>query len=131
MFPILWSVFFEPFSAGDIRQVPSVPRVEAGRKVKQELRNCPRLPLNGRILLLWKDRNQQIRQLHALMRNISGGGALVQSYRALPVGTMVRIRSRKLFFAAGCARVQHCSRSGLTYRIGLKFYKDLAARYWD
>jgi hypothetical protein len=94
-----------------------------------DLRIHQRVPLRGVIHLLWRDGDLRIRSLHALARNISAGGALVQSYRALPVGCFVRIRSNKLFFLAGCARVQHCARRGLTYRIGLKFDSELSARF--
>jgi len=80
-------------------------------------------------MLVWKDDKARIRYLHALTRNISSSGVLVVSCRSLPAGTFVRIRSKKLFFLAGCARVQHCKRRHLIYYIGLKFYSDLSARY--
>jgi hypothetical protein len=53
----------------------------------------------------------------------------VQSYRKLPVGTLVRLRSNQLFFISGFARVKHCARRGMIYRIGLKFFSDLSARF--
>jgi hypothetical protein len=93
-----------------------------------ELRAHKRVSLWGRIVLVWKD-GEEIRSMPALARNVSTGGALVQSYRKLPVGSFVRLRSNKLFFISGCARVQHCARHGLTYRIGLKFFNDLSARF--
>jgi hypothetical protein len=67
--------------------------------------------------------------MYGLAKNLSSGGALVQSYRGLPVGCFVRLRSNKLFFMSGCAKVQHCARRGLTYHIGLKFYNDLSTRF--
>jgi hypothetical protein len=93
-----------------------------------ELRAHKRVSLWGRIVLVWKD-GEEVRSMPALARNVSTGGALVQSYRKLPVGSFVRLRSSKLFFISGCARVQHCARRGLTYRIGLKFFNDLSARF--
>jgi len=93
-----------------------------------ELRAHKRVSLWGRIVLLWKD-GDEVRSMPALARNVSTGGALVQSYRKLPVGSFVRLRSNKLFFISGCARVQHCARHGLTYHIGLKFFNDLSARF--
>jgi hypothetical protein len=93
-----------------------------------ELRTHKRLSLWGRIVLVWKD-GDQVRSMPALARNISTGGALVHSYRKLPVGSFVRLRSNQLFFISGCARVQHCARRGLTYQIGLKFFSDLSDRF--
>jgi PilZ domain len=93
-----------------------------------ELRAHKRVSLWGRIVLVWKD-GSEVRSMPALARNVSTGGALVQSYRKLPVGSFVRLRSNKLFFISGCARVQHCARRGLTYQIGLKFFNDLSARF--
>lgn len=93
-----------------------------------ELRAHKRVSLWGRIVLLWKD-GDEVRSMPALARNVSTGGALVQSYRKLPVGSFVRLRSNTLFFISGCARVQHCARRGLTYKIGLKFFNDLSARF--
>jgi hypothetical protein len=93
-----------------------------------ELRAHKRVSLWGRIVLVWKD-GDEVRSMPALARNVSTGGALVQSYRKLPVGCFVRLRSNKLFFISGCARVQHCARRGLTYHIGLKFFNDLSARF--
>jgi len=93
-----------------------------------ELRAHKRISLWGRIVLVWKD-GEAVRSMPALARNVSTGGAMVQSYRKLPVGSFVRLRSDKLFFISGCARVQHCARRGLTYHIGLKFFNDLSARF--
>jgi hypothetical protein len=96
---------------------------------KAELRAHPRVSLRGLIVLAWRDQDQEIRFLRVIIRNIASGGALVRSYRPLPMGAFVRIRSQKLFILAGSARVQRCSRRGLMYDIGLKFYKDLSARF--
>jgi hypothetical protein len=93
-----------------------------------DLRTHQRLSLWGRIVLVWKD-GDQLRTTQALARNVSTGGALVQSYRKVPVGSFVRIRSSQLFFLSGCARVQHCVRRGLTYQIGLKFFSHLSDRF--
>ena len=41
----------------------------------------------------WRDETRQIRNMHSLVRNVSGGGALVLSYRPLPVGAFIRIRA--------------------------------------
>ena len=79
-------------------------------------------------MLVWKD-GERIRSTYGLAKNVSSGGALVQSYRALPVGCLVRLRSNPLYFVSGFAKVKHCARRGLTYNIGLKFYKDLSARF--
>jgi hypothetical protein len=85
--------------------------------------------VRGQIELVWRDAKQRIRSMEAKARNVSRAGALVQCYHALPVGSFVRIRSAELYFLAGCARVQHCSRRGFTYQIGLKFHAELPARY--
>ena len=107
------------------------PRVLASSKPpsKAELRAHPRVSLRGLIVLAWRDQDQEIKYLRAIIRNVGSGGALVQSYRPLPLGSFVHIRSEKLFFLAGSARVQRCTRRGLMYDIGLKFYKDLSARF--
>ena len=94
-----------------------------------ENRAHPRVALRGQIELVWRDAKQNIRSMEAKMRNASRAGALVQCHHALPVGCFVRIRSTELYFLSGCARVQHCSRRGFTYHIGLKFYAELPARY--
>lgn len=89
----------------------------------------PRVTLRGQIELVWRDAKQNIRSMEAKVRNVSRAGALVHCHHALPVGAFVRIRSTELYFLAGCARVQHCSRRAFTYHIGLKFYAELPARY--
>ena len=89
----------------------------------------PRVTLRGQVELVWRDAKQNIRSAEAKVRNVSRAGALVQCHHALPVGSFVRIRSTELYFLAGCARVQHCSRRGFTYHLGLKFYAELPARY--
>jgi hypothetical protein len=96
--------------------------------VRSDLRAHDRLSISGRLVLVWKD-GIRIRSVQAIAKNVSQGGALVLSYRGLPVGSIVRLRSSKLFFLSGCAKVQHCARSGFVYQIGLKFYKDLGARF--
>lgn len=93
-----------------------------------ELRAHKRSSLWGRIVVVWKD-GDRVRCTQAVARNVSRGGALVQSYRKLPVGTLVRLRSNQLFFISGFARVKHCARRGMIYRIGLKFFSDLSARF--
>lgn len=57
------------------------------------------------VTVVWRDENQQIRYMRSLVLNISGGGALVMSYRPLLVGSFVRIRDRNLFFLTGNARI--------------------------
>jgi hypothetical protein len=96
---------------------------------KAEMRDQPRLSTCSMVTVVWRDENQQIRYMRSLVRNISGGGALVLSYRPLPVGSFVRIRDRNLFFLAGCARVRHCTRCGFAYLIGMKFDSEIAARF--
>jgi PilZ domain len=93
------------------------------------MRDQARLAASGMVTVVWRDENQQIRYMRTLVRNISGGGALVMSYRSLPVGSFVRIRDRNLFFLAGCGRVRHCSRWGFAYLIGLQFDSEIAARF--
>lgn len=99
-----------------------------GPGMRADLRAHKRLSVSGPIVLVWKD-GERIRSMYGLAKNLSSGGALVQSYRGLPVGCFVRLRSNKLFFMSGCAKVQHCARRGLTYHIGLKFYNDLSTRF--
>jgi len=53
---------------------------------------------------------------------------MARAFHALPVESVVRIRSKNLFFLAGRARVEHCARRGFTYAIRLKFYSDLVER---
>lgn len=67
--------------------------------------------------------------MRSLVRNVSGGGVLVLSYRPLPVGALVRIRDTNLFFLSGCGCVLHCNRWGFAYLIGLKFDSAIAARF--
>jgi len=105
----------------------ALPKRESA--MKAEHRAHPRVAVRGQIELIWRDAKQRIRSMEGKARNVSRAGALVQCYRALPVGSFVRIRSAELYFLSGCARVQHCSRRGFTYHIGLKFYADLPARY--
>ena len=96
---------------------------------KAEMRDQARLSASGMVTVVWRDENRQIRYMRSLLRNISGGGALVLSYRPLPVGSFVRIRDRNLFFLAGCARVRHCTRRGFVYLVGLRFDSEIAARF--
>ena len=96
--------------------------------VQSDLRTHDRSFISGRIVLLWEDGTRS-RSMNALVKNVSRGGVLLQSYRGLPVGSFVRLRSNELFFLSGCVKVQHCERRGLTYQIGLKFYNDLSARF--
>ena len=113
--------------AGSPKHAPGLPEQKpAGQS---DNRAHPRITLRGQIELVWRDANQQIRSMEARMRNASRAGALVQCPHALPVGSFVRIRSTELYFLSGCARVQHCSRRGFRYHIGLKFYAELPARY--
>ena len=109
---------------------PPSPKLQAAIVPgKPQRRVHPRSRLSGPVTLVWRDDKERIRFLAARARNVSSSGVLVVSYRSLPAGTFVRIRSKKLFFLAGCARVQHCKRRHLIYHIGLKFYSDLSARY--
>src|SRR5437879_13815485 len=96
------------------------PLLPSRSSMKAELRVHPRVSLRGPVTVAWRDANRRIRQFHSITRNVSGGGALVQSYRALPVGSIVRIRSRRLFFLPCCARLQHCSRRVFTSQIVLQ-----------
>jgi len=101
---------------------------QTGSGTRSDLRAHKRLSVSGPIVLLWKE-GERVRSMYGLAKNLSAGGALVRSYRGLPVGAFVRLRSNKLFFMTGCAKVQHCTRRGLTYHIGLKFYSDLSTRF--
>jgi hypothetical protein len=93
------------------------------------MRDQPRVLARGIITIVWRDEKGQIRQMRSLLRNFSGGGALVLSYRPLPVGAFVRVRDTNLFFLAGCARVRHCKGRRFVYLIGLKFDSAMAARF--
>jgi hypothetical protein len=110
-------------------RVASAAVAVAETVMPMENRAHPRVAIRGLIELVWRDPKQRIRSMQALARNVSKAGALVSSYRALPVGSFVRLRSSELYFLSGCARVQHCKRAGLLYRIGLKFYAQLPERY--
>src|SRR5579864_8362130 len=79
---------------------------------KEEMRDQARLSARGMVTVAWRDEKRQIRYMRALLRNISGGGALVLSFRPLPVGSFVRIRDASLFLVSGSARVRHCTRCG-------------------
>jgi hypothetical protein len=94
-----------------------------------EMRDQERLSARGMVTVVWRDENRQIRYMRSLLRNISGGGALVLSFRPLPVGSVVRIRNANLFFLADCAGVRHCTRCGFAYLIGLKFDSEIAAQF--
>jgi hypothetical protein len=96
---------------------------------KADMRDQPRLSARGMVTVVWRDENRQIRYMRSLVWNISGGGALVLSYRPLPVGSFVRIRDRNLFFLTGSASVRHCTRRGFVYFVGLKFDSEIAARF--
>lgn len=96
---------------------------------KADMRDQPRVSARGMVTVAWRDESRQIRYMRSLVRNLSGGGALVLSYRALPVGAFVRIRATNLYFLAGCGRVRHCTRWGFVYLIGLKFDSEIAARF--
>ena len=91
-------------------------------------RDQTRLWARGLATVVWRN-DRQIRYMRSIVRNVSGGGALLLSYRPLPVGTFVRIRSTKLYFLSGCGRVRHCRRWGLVYLIGMKFDSEVAARF--
>ena len=96
---------------------------------KADMRDQPRVFARGMVTVVWRDENRQIRYMRSLVRNISGGGALVLSYRPLPVGAFVRIRATDLAFLAGCGRVRHCRRWGFLYLLGLKFDSEIASRF--
>ena len=110
-------------------RVPFAGLPERESAMKAEHRGHACVAVRGQVELVWRDAKQRIRSMEAKARNVSRTGALVQCYRALPVGSFVRIRSAELYFLSGCARVQHCSRRGFTYSIGLKFYSELPDRY--
>jgi hypothetical protein len=100
-----------------------------GSVTKADMRDQPRLSARGLLTVVWRDENRQIRYMRSLVRNVSGGGALILSYHPLPVGACVRIRATNLYFLAGCGRVRHCRRRGLAYLIGVKFDSEIAARF--
>jgi len=93
------------------------------------MREQPRLSARDIVTVAWRDENREIRYMRSLVWNISGGGALVISYRPLPVGSFIRIRPRNLFFLAGSGRVRHCTRWGFAYLLGLKFESEIGARF--
>jgi hypothetical protein len=126
MFRIPW---FEAYERGGSYIRGRTPAGCVDSPMRAELRAHLRVPLRGRVVLIWVDGSHRSRRLYALARNVSGGGMVVQSYRPLPVGSFVRVRSRNCFFLAGGARVQYWSRGRLTYQIGLKFDNELAGRY--
>ena len=66
---------------------------------KADMRRQPRVSARGMVTVAWRDESRQIRYMRSLVRNLSGGGALVLSYRALPVGAFVRIRATNLYFS--------------------------------
>ena len=72
-----------------------------------EMRDQARLAVSGIVTVVWRDEKRQLRYMRSLLRNISGGGALVLAFRPLPVGSFVRIRDASLFFVSGSARVLH------------------------
>ncbi|MCU1274806.1 MAG: hypothetical protein JWO48_2237 [Bryobacterales bacterium] len=96
---------------------------------KADMRVQPRLLARGLVTIIWRDKKGQIRNMRSLLQNFTGGGALVLSYRPLPVGAFVRIRDTNLFFLAGCARVRHCNGGRFAYLIGLKFDSAMATRF--
>jgi hypothetical protein len=100
-----------------------------GAVTKADMRVQPRLPARGLVTLCWRDENQQIRYMRSLVRNVSGGGALILSYRSLPVGTFVRIRATNLYFLTGSGRVRHCRGWAFAYLIGVKLDSEMAARF--
>jgi hypothetical protein len=97
--------------------------------MKTDLRHYRRSPLSGVVVLEWEDENQCQHSMRAWARNICRGGMMARALHPVPVGSLVRIRSKSLFFIAGGACVEHCTRWGFTYAIGLKFYSNLAERY--
>jgi hypothetical protein len=101
-----------------------------GVVAKADMRDQPRVAARGLVTVYWRDEHQRIRRMHSLVRNVSGGGALVLSYRRLPVGAFVRVRSKKLYFLSGSGRVRHCHHIwGFASLIGLKLDSELAARF--
>ena len=92
-----------------------------------EMRDQERLSASGIVTVVWRGEERQVRYMRSLLRNISGGGALVLAFRPLPVGSFVRIRDANRFLVSGSARVRHCTRCGFAYLIGLKFDSDIAA----
>ena len=95
----------------------------------QEMRDQARLSASGIVTVVWRDDKRQIRYMRSLLRNLSGGGALVLAFRPLPVGSPVRIRDASLFLVSGSARVRHCTRCGFAYLIGMKFDSGIADRF--
>jgi hypothetical protein len=107
------------------------PALTDGREmVKQaDMRDQARLSASGMVTVVWRDEKRQLRYMSTLLRNMSGGGALVISYRPLPIGSFIRIRDASLFLVSGSARVRHCTRRGFVYLVGLKFDSEISARF--
>lgn len=97
--------------------------------LKEDMREQPRPSARGVVTVAWRDKSREIRYMRSLVLNISGGGALVLSYRPLPVGTFVRIRATHLYFLTGSGRVRHCRRCGFVNFIGIQLDSELADRF--
>lgn len=60
--------------------------------------------------------------------DVSASGVLVQALRPIRIGSRVRIL-RGDGLLVGSTDVRHCSRLGLSFKIGLKFAKPFADRF--
>jgi hypothetical protein len=86
-----------------------------------EARAHHRVQVRGWVALLANVSNRSLTTRWARAHNMSRAGLMVKSWRPLPAGSLVYIRSQQLHFLAGWARVRHCRRAGWMYRIGLEF----------
>ena len=88
-----------------------------------------RIPIRGRVTLLYFDSEHIKRYLPGRMRNVSGSGILVESLAPITVGSLVYVRLRKVGLFSGMARVRHCDRRRWKYGIGLQYYIQLKNRF--
>jgi hypothetical protein len=95
-------------------------------EMRAESRLHRRFALKGFVALLLPNGRKR---LWTYAMNMSTTGLLVRSWSPVEVGSHVKIQASKLPLVVGTARVQHCSRKGLTYRIGLEFSTPIFARF--
>jgi hypothetical protein len=85
-----------------------------------------RIVLTGFVPLLLPHARKRI-WTYAL--NMSMTGLLVRSWSPVKVGAEIIVQPGTIPLLVGTARVRHCARKGLTYRIALEFCSPIFERF--
>ena len=94
---------------------------------RHDLRRQARRSCSQPIGIMWRDTAGDDKFMNAPARDISESGVGLQIPEPVAVRSFVTLSAEKLGIH-GRASVRHCSRQGLTYRIGVEFTSGLKWR---